>query len=33
MTNSIVMAGLVPAVHVFLHTRSKNVDARDKPRA
>jgi hypothetical protein len=24
------MAGLVPAIHVFLHT-AKSVDARDKP--
>jgi hypothetical protein len=25
------MAGLDPAIHVFASTRSKNVDARDKP--
>ncbi|MFK4485470.1 hypothetical protein ABIA45_000548 [Bradyrhizobium sp. USDA 336] len=31
-TNSlyVVMAGLVPAIHVFLRS-TKNVDARDKP--
>ena len=28
----LVMAGLVPAIHVFLlHRRFKDVDARDKP--
>jgi len=27
---SIVMAGLVPAIHVFLHATSKNEDARHK---
>src|SRR5262245_52992570 len=26
-----VMAGLVPAIHVFLSRGTKNVDARDKP--
>jgi hypothetical protein len=26
-----VMAGLVPAIHVFLPLAVKNVDARDKP--
>jgi hypothetical protein len=31
--SSAVMAGLVPAIHVFLHVQTKNVDARDKPRA
>jgi len=25
------MAGLVPAIHVFADTDSKDVDARDKP--
>jgi hypothetical protein len=25
------MAGLVPAIHVFLVVGTKNVDARDKP--
>ena len=25
------MAGLVPAIHVFLSARTKDVDARDKP--
>jgi hypothetical protein len=25
------MAGLVPAIHVFLAANAKNVDARDKP--
>jgi hypothetical protein len=25
------MAGLVPAIHVFLATATKDVDARDKP--
>jgi hypothetical protein len=25
-----VMAGLVPAIHVFLHTRKKDVDARHR---
>jgi hypothetical protein len=25
------MAGLVPAIHVFLGAANKNVDARDKP--
>jgi hypothetical protein len=25
------MAGLVPAIHVFLFADSKDVDARDKP--
>jgi hypothetical protein len=27
----LVMAGLVPAIHVFLQTCRKDVDARDKP--
>jgi len=27
----LVMAGLDPAIHVFLFRRSKDVDARDKP--
>ncbi len=32
MFPSLVMAGLVPAIHVFLLTTSfKDVDARDKP--
>jgi hypothetical protein len=26
-----VMAGLVPAIHVFSFDRKKDVDARDKP--
>jgi len=26
-----VMAGLVPAIHVFVKERKKGVDARDKP--
>jgi hypothetical protein len=26
----IVMAGLVPAIHVFLDARTQDVDARDK---
>jgi hypothetical protein len=31
-TNSVVMAGLVPAIHVFNRRQEKkNVDARDKP--
>jgi hypothetical protein len=30
MTLSVVMAGLVPAIHVFDQTREKDVDARDK---
>jgi hypothetical protein len=25
------MAGLVPAIHVFLHREHKDVDARDEP--
>jgi hypothetical protein len=28
---SVVMAGLVPAIHVLLFERAKDVDARDKP--
>ena len=28
---SAVMAGLVPAIHVFLTEAQQNVDARDKP--
>jgi hypothetical protein len=32
MTSSfIVMAGLVPAIHVLAHPNRKDVDARDKP--
>jgi hypothetical protein len=32
MTSRLVMAGLVPAIHVLLfHDRRKDVDARDKP--
>jgi hypothetical protein len=27
----LVMAGLVPAIHVFASARKKGVDARDKP--
>jgi hypothetical protein len=27
----IVILGLVPRIHVFLHVGSKGVDARDKP--
>jgi hypothetical protein len=27
----LVMAGLVPAIYVFLPAERKNVDARDKP--
>jgi hypothetical protein len=30
-TPLLVMAGLVPAIHVLLHKRKKDVDARDKP--
>src|SRR5215470_12190857 len=30
-SQKIVMAGLVPAIHVFLQMITKNVDARDKP--
>jgi len=29
----IVMAGLVPAIHVFLHFQKEDVDARHKSRA
>ena len=28
---AVVMAGLVPAIHVFLAAAKKDVDARDKP--
>jgi hypothetical protein len=28
---SFVMAGLVPAIHVFLSGRAEDVDGRDKP--
>jgi hypothetical protein len=31
IVTAIVMAGLVPAIHVFLPVGTKNVDARDKP--
>jgi len=31
MIHSLVMAGLDPAIHVFLSTAHKDVDARDKP--
>jgi hypothetical protein len=31
ISHKAVMAGLVPAIHVFLSVGSKNVDARDKP--
>jgi hypothetical protein len=30
-TPLLVMAGLVPAIHVLLHGRKKDADARDKP--
>jgi hypothetical protein len=30
-SRTIVMAGLVPAIHVFGPRRKKDVDARDKP--
>ncbi|HEV7880361.1 hypothetical protein [Bradyrhizobium sp.] len=29
--NSLVMAGLVPAIHVFKVSSKKDADARDKP--